>query len=52
MTFEEEVEHVKREHRRVWDWLIKPDGPVQLPKFNDDDEMYFTKEERDNGKRN
>jgi hypothetical protein len=50
MTFEEEKEHVKREHPRVWEWLLGVDNmQVSLPTFNDDDEPdYRTKEEQDN----
>ena len=56
MTFEAEVEHVKKEHRRVWDWLLGTDNlHVTLPTFNDDDEpdyegKYLTKEESENDK--
>jgi hypothetical protein len=49
MTLEEELEHVKREYPQAWSHLLGVD-PMQptLPKFDDNDEMYFTqKEERD-----
>ena len=58
MTFEEEIEHVKREHPRVWAWALGVNCmEVTLPKFNDDDEpdyegKYLTKEERDNDQGN
>lgn len=48
MTWEEEVEHVKREHRRVWDWLLDADSmPPTLPEFDDNDEMYFSRKEKE-----
>ena len=47
MTFEEEKEHVKREHRRVWDWLLDADTlDITRPLFDDNDEMYFSQAER------
>lgn len=54
MTWEEEVEHVKTEHPRVWQWLLGVDSiKVSLPHFDDDDEPHYdwkhlTKEEHDN----
>ena len=46
MTLEEELEHVKREHPRAWNHLLGVDDlAVTLPKFNDDDEMYFSQTE-------
>lgn len=51
MTLEEELEHVKREHPRAWNHLLGVDDlKVTLPKFDENDEMYFSqreKEERD-----
>ena len=47
MTFEEEIEHVKREHPRVWNHLLGVDDmAVTLPAFDDNDEMYFSQAER------
>ena len=48
MTFEEEKEHVKREHRRVWDWLLSARTLNCRPFFDDNDEMYFSQAERRN----
>lgn len=54
MTLEEELEHVKIEHPRVWEWLLGVNHmQVTLPTFDDNDEpdyegKYKTKEERDN----
>lgn len=47
MTLEEEVDHVKREHPRVWNHLLGVDSmKVTLPKFDDNDTMYFTEHKR------
>lgn len=47
MTLEEELEHVKREHPKAWNHLLGVDDlKVTLPKFNDDDEMYFSQTEK------
>ena len=57
MTFEQELEHVKREHPKVYNWLLGVDDlKVSLPIFDDDDEphyddKYLTKEEIQNDKR-
>ena len=51
MTLEEELEHVKREHPKAWAHLLGVDSlQPTLPKFDDDDEIFFSqkeKEERD-----
>ena len=52
MTFKEEIEHVKREHPRVWEWALGVNHmKVTLPTFDDNDEpdyegKYLTKEEQ------
>jgi hypothetical protein len=48
MTLEEELEHVKREHPRAWAHLLGvEDLKVTLPKFDDNDEMFFSQKERE-----
>jgi hypothetical protein len=48
MTLEEELEHVKREHPRAWAHLLGVDDlKVMLPKFDDNDEMYFSQQEKE-----
>lgn len=55
MSLKEEIEHVRREHPRVWNHLLGVDAmDTTLPKFDDNDEMYFSrkeKEERDHADR-
>ena len=47
MSFEEEINHVKKEHPRVWAYLLGVDAlQPALPKFDDNDDMYFTDQER------
>lgn len=56
MTLAEEIELVKREHPRVWNYLLGVDDmAVTLPKFDENDEMFFSqkeKEERQNASGN
>lgn len=48
MTLEEELEHVKREHPKAWAHLLGVDSlQPTLPKFDDEDEMYFSQRERE-----
>ncbi len=48
MTLEEELAHVKKEHPRAWSHLLGVDDlKVTLPKFDDNDEMFFSQKERE-----
>lgn len=48
MTLAEEIEHVKREHPRVWNYLLGVDDmAVTLPSFDENDEMFFSQAEKE-----
>ena len=48
MSLEEEIKHVRREHLRVWNHLLGVDAmDTTLPKFDDNDEMYFSQKEKE-----
>ena len=48
MSLEEEIKHVRREHLRVWNHLLGVDAmDTTLPKFDDNDEMYFSRKEKE-----
>lgn len=48
MTLEEELQHVRQAHPRVWNHLLGVDAmDTTLPKFDDNDEMYFSRKEKE-----
>ena len=48
MTLAEEIELVKREHQRVWNYLLGVDDmAVTLPSFDENDEMFFSQAEKE-----
>ena len=47
MTLEEELMHVKMEYPKAWNHLLGVDSmQPTLPKFDDNDEMFFSQEEK------
>ena len=47
MTLDEELDYVEQHYPQAWRFLIKQDSSKPMrPSFDDDDEMFFTEEER------